>query len=487
MIVPEPPESCKVYTPKRLAIAMVGAVAQDHGQRWLEPSCGTGVFLQALNELGVPRRKVVAIDLDSQKSKADEFGQVLRGADFLVWSKPRGSRFDCVVGNPPYVSIQRLPETLRQPASRILDFNGETVGDRSNTWYPFMVQAIKLLRAGGNMAFVLPAACEYADYASCGRAALTAMFNRVDLIRSRRPLFDGVAEGVVVLIAQGKGGLGKAFRRHEAENLDEVVEKVDKVNRVEGRPCRNGVPKFARHKRVPFGQIVDIRIGGVTGDARYFLLTESQRKIHDLPKSSLVPVVSRGKHVNCGILNSEDWIELLKSDEKVWLFSPKPSSLSNSAVLRYLDLDANQGGCDQRRYKVRHRDPWYTTPLPLMPDMFLTGMSSKGLWMCINESPKLTATNTLYVGTFRELLSRAERFAWALAMLTSSVQKQVARARRVYADGLSKLEPGQVAELEIPVPPPIGNAVSVYRKAANWFLKGKQREAAKIADELVLG
>ncbi|MEQ8853914.1 N-6 DNA methylase [Gimesia sp.] len=485
MIAPEPPDSCKVYTPRSLARAIVAAIADGVDQRWLEPSCGTGSFLEALAQLGVDRKRIVGVDLDRKASGADSLATVTRGVDFLEWSKTRKGRYDCVVGNPPYLPIRALLDPLRNTASNVVDVNGHPIGDRANTWYPFMVRAMEMLREGGNLAFILPAASEYADYASEGRKKLTRMFDRVDIVRSRRPLFNDVSEGVVVIIATGKGGESKLFRRHEVEDLQAAIQQIGRIQQTNARNC----PKLRSPKKpevVKFSDIANIRIGAVTGDSKFFVLNEEQRKQLRLPKKCLVPIVSRSRHIRLPAHDLQSWQHECDSGEKVWLFRPDPSCANMKSVRSYLDLSEGEGGCHKERFKIRNREPWYATPLPEHPDFFLTGMSGLGLWMCLNEHPQLNATNTLYMGTFREPLNRREKFAWALALLTSQVQKQIVRAKRVYADGLSKLEPGQVNALVLPEPPVISDAVSVYRRAASAFLSGDRRQAAAIADSAVL-
>ncbi|MEM9368762.1 MAG: N-6 DNA methylase [Planctomycetota bacterium] len=487
MILPEPPLSCKVYTPRPLADAMVEAVADENCQRWLEPSCGTGVFIDALSDLGVPGKQIVGVDLDLKSSFADSRGQITRGSDFLTWASTRRSRFDCVVGNPPYVAVNRLPDGLKETASAIHDFDGVPVGDRSNTWYLFMIQAVRALRDGGNMAFVLPAACEYADYAALGRSRLTKLFGRVDLIRSRRPLFDGVSEGVVVLIARDKGAEQGLYRRHEVEDLAAVIGTIRQLGAFRAKCCpRNPAGTVGPEKR-RLADVVDVRIGGVTGDANYFVISEPERLLLRIPESAVVPILSRGKHVVCGQHTAGSWQRLRETGEKVWLFRPERQHLRQVAVRRYLELPEEDGGCRRSRYKIQKRSPWYHVPLPENPELFFTGMSGHGLWMCVNEFPGLNATNTLYVGTFKERLARRQKYAWALSMLTTPVQKQISRAKRMYADGLSKMEPGQIAELQIPVPPKIDRSVLCYREACNLYLEGKRSEASRMADSLVFG
>jgi len=464
---------------------MVDAIVNGMDQRWLEPSCGKGSFIQAINSLGVPRDRIIGVDLDIRKSSEDRCGRVSRGIDFLTWSMTRKGRFDCVAGNPPYIAIRTLPESLRNVAASILDLDGNAVGTRANIWYPFLLRSVEMLRDGGNLAFVLPAASEYADYASLGRKRLTSLFARVDLIRSRRPLFEEVSEGVVVVIAKGKGLPGRLFRRHEVEDLDSVVKTIRQLDDTKARNCRESTPRIINHNMTYFRDVIKMQIGAVTGDAGYFVLTENQRLDLKLPKSSVVPILSRCSHVLTAVHNKKSWEILRDRGERIWLFRPTGNVVENLRVREYLSLTEDDGGCHLNRYKIRNRQPWHLTPLPQTPDLFLTGMSNQGLWMCMNEHPKLTATNTLYVGAFRAPLTSNQKYSWALSLLTSQVQKQIGRVKRVYADGLAKFEPSQINALEIPVPRQITNARSAYRKAVKLLLSGASNSAAALADSSV--
>jgi len=180
------------------------------------------------------------------------------------------------------------------------------------------------------------------------------------------------------------------------------------------------------------------------------------------------------------------WHSLLTENERVWLFDPPQSLIEHPAVKRYLDMEESEGGCHRAAFKIRHRDPWYRTHLPKRPDGFITGMTALGAWICLNEMPRLNATNTLYVAHFRHRLARTEKYAWALSCLTTPAAQQIQRVTRVYADGLRKIEPGQLAGVQVPKPPPIRNSVSLYRLALRHLLDGNERECRAIADDVVL-
>ena len=278
----EPPASCKVYTPLNLATAMVDTIRSDDAQEWLEPSVGRGVFLNALRAGGTTPDRVVAVDLDSTPSHNDKLATVYRGVDFLQWSSSCESKFDCVVGNPPYVPIRSLPSALRKNAAEVPDENGRPIGLSANTWYAFVLRSMDLLRRGGNLALVLPSSCEYANYCRPGRDSITAHFGRVDLIRSRRPLFDNVQEGAAILVCRNKCRPGGSFRRHEVDDLRAVVKRLGQLANYRARPC----PKGEVHRAdsdVLLSTLAHIGLGGVTGDARYFALSESRRKELGIP------------------------------------------------------------------------------------------------------------------------------------------------------------------------------------------------------------
>lgn len=146
-----------------------------------------------------------------------------------------------------------------------------------------------------------------------------------------------------------------------------------------------------------------------------------------------------------------------------------------------MDLGVSEGGCNRNAYKVTIREPWYQTPLPLIPDAFLSGMSQHGPWLCINETHRVNATNTLYVVHF-STRDRAKWYMWALGLLCTNVRRRVRRIGRRYADGLVKYEPGALKEIAIPK---LMNGLDykrLYKEAVVALRTGNTALAMKIAD-----
>ncbi len=473
-----PPESCKIYTPAPLARAMVAALGDKPHFQWLEPSHGRGAFVEAMADNKIGRARITAIDLDPTPAAADRLANSFRGVDFLRWASTTACRFDRIVGNPPYVAISQLPTSLRRCASLVRDPTGRPIGLGANVWYAFVLTSIRLLRPGGSLAFVLPSAAEFADYAAAVRHTVQAQFGRLELYRCRRPLFALVQEGNLVVVAKEfQAGPFRIVRRRFA-TPGKLVSALSASGEGNGRPCQ---PETGSRDAgmVEFRDIATVRLGGVTGDARYFLMDEQRRRDLGIPTTAVVPVVSRARHLRSGSIDQAEWKKLRAEGERVWLFSPSQAACVHPEVKKY--LRRRVGGCNRAAFKVSNRRPWYRTPLPSHPHAFLSGMARFGPWLCINEKPKLNATNTLYVVTFRNC-SGDDRFRYALSFLTSSVREQLRRTGRRYADGLVKHEPSALAGLRLPQMRDGMDFRNTYSKALDALLQGNHREAMKIAD-----
>ena len=482
MKVALPPASCKVYTPTDLAEAMVRAVGDAQDATWLEPSHGNGAFIEAIARSGVGSERIVAIDLDPATATADRLATTMRGTDFLQWSKETGRRFDRIVGNPPFISIAQLPPSLQRSAGSVLDLNGRPIGKGANLWYAFVLASLRLLRKGGCLAFILPAAAEFADYCALIRRDVAGTFGRLELYRCMQPLFDDVQEGTLVVVARDYGlGPGLVTRR-SFDSRAGLTQGLSKSGRLNGHKCPSASALSSR-TQVTFESIAKIGLGGVTGDAGFFLMNDKKRISVGLPTRALTPVVSKAKHLRSALLTQNDWDDLKASGERIWLFNPTIALAKYPGVSRYLKLAPTKGGCNRQAYKVLIRDPWYRTPMPSVPDAFLSGMSRYGPWLCINETQGVNATNTLYVVRFSNRDQR-EWYMWALALLSSEARRQIRRIGRRYPDGLVKYEPGSLGKLKLPTLKTDADHKGLYIKAAAALLSGNAGLAREIADSI---
>lgn len=482
-----PLDKCKVYTPRDLADAIVRSLEPDPRSKWLEPSVGKGVFLDSLCGFGITRSQICAIDVDPTKYETDRLAQTMRGIDFLEWHRTLQDRFDRIVGNPPYIPLSRLDTQSKKIACSIrIPGSDMTVPQTSNTWFAFLCGCMRLLKIGGNLSLILPAAWEFADYAESLRGSIHEYFRELITLRSRKPLFEEVQEGSVIIV-------GKGFKEmNQAHHYIKCSDKTDVVNKLNDLANNHHIDRRKPDRKsddpgsgVRLGDLLEIRLGGVTGQAKYFLLTEDQRKRNRLPEEALIPVLSRSKHLQNAVIIRRHWNTLLSRHERVWLFSPRNSVLELPDVVDYLNRLPENGGCDLRRYKIRSRSPWYQTPLPKNVDGFMSGMTRLGPWICLNKMKDLNATNTLYVVKFKDNINFAAKCAISLALLTSNVRTELHKRRRHYADGLMKHEPGDLLSIKIQLTENVSGAVEAYTSAIKSLLEGKIEHASSLADKYI--
>ncbi|WP_373892790.1 class I SAM-dependent DNA methyltransferase [Virgibacillus sp. CBA3643] len=123
----------------------------------LEPSAGSGVFLEHSPE----DSKVTAIELDSTSAKVTDLlydAEVIEGDAF---NHKRRNYYDAVIGNPPFgISVEWEDDGEEWQAVN------KTKGKRKGkSEVAFIEHAIKSVKPGGYIAFVLPMGLAYGNYA----------------------------------------------------------------------------------------------------------------------------------------------------------------------------------------------------------------------------------------------------------------------------------------------------------------------------------
>lgn len=479
-----PPDGGMADTPVLLADTAVRVVGLSGATSWLDPCVGSGQLVAAALRAGVSRDTILAVDLQTQLPTLDRLGvEYLLGTDFIKWARETDRRFDRVIANPPFVRLSKLQKPLLHPASETL-LDGIRIPGTANYWVAFLITGMKLLRRGGAMSYILPAAWEYADYASPLRELCASYFRELDVHRVSEPMFDEVEDGSVLLVGRGFGEQPsrdvRVFRHATLSALSTAL-STDSAHTNVGRLRRHDAS--LKSGEVRMRQIAEVRIGAVSGDAHFFLLTEGQRLALGLPRSAVRPILSKSDQIIKSEIDVETWQDLLDDGKRVWLLDPSEDALEDPSVRVYLHLDVEKGGCHRAAAKIRNRDPWYRVPLPPNFDGFVSGMSQSAPWVMLNRMPGLTISNTLYGVSFPTLKSVDEQAAWCLSMLSSMTARSRSELVREYPQGLLKLEPRDFADLVVRQPRATENARRLYCEAVDLMTSGRRAEAQSMVDD----
>jgi adenine-specific DNA-methyltransferase len=147
------------YTPKKIAdFVLKWALSGRENSDILEPSCGDGAFLRAIQASGINYKSVTAIEFDAdeaQKAKAIKLKNTkIIHSDFHDFCIHSRKRFDVVVGNPPFIRYQFFDKSQQAYAAEIFSKAGMTYSKLTNAWVSFVVGSSLLLKEKGKIAFV---------------------------------------------------------------------------------------------------------------------------------------------------------------------------------------------------------------------------------------------------------------------------------------------------------------------------------------------
>jgi adenine-specific DNA methylase len=348
----------------------------------LDPSCGDGRFIAG-------HRYSVGIEQNSEAvrpaSTRAPWARVYED-DFFGWASTTDERFDCAVGNPPFIRYQFFKGEVRRRAIQLCGNLGAPFTGLASSWAPFLVGAASLLKPGGRMAFVVPAEIGHAPYAAPLLEYLVAQFAAVHVVAVRDKLFPELSEDCWLLYAEGFGGHTAEVRFSVLDafvpmyvppqqgitvSLNEWRESWNRRLRslimpVSARELYREVVLHPQTRRL--GEMASVGIGYVTGANEFFHLRPSEALLWDIPEEFLHPTVRNGRVLPPCRLTATTVEMWYRNDDPVLLLHlPKRAELPVQ-VRTYLDTE--DGRRARKAYKCRTREPWYVVPDVQVPDFF---------------------------------------------------------------------------------------------------------------------
>lgn len=211
------------FTPQTVREALLSHIPNPiTNPRILDPACGTGEFLiSARNYFKKP--ELHGWDIDQKMveiSKKTVPESELTTQDGLL--NTDYGKFDIVLGNPPYFEFKPSP-LIREKFKHVL--NG-----RVNIFGLFIAQAIKWLKEGGHMAFVVPPSMNNGAYFLNLRKYIIQNTNIEHLEILRDPkLFHGALQSTMLLVLKKTKNRGNyIFEKNGITIFSEKAEYLKK-------------------------------------------------------------------------------------------------------------------------------------------------------------------------------------------------------------------------------------------------------------------
>src|SRR5690606_10707258 len=148
------------FTPTNVAKFIVEALKIKDNSKVLEPSCGSGVFL----EFVPPSCEITGIELDQVSAKVAQLiypnAEIIQGSAF---DYIRYNYYDYVVGNPPFGEKIEVEGNLDFETLRYQKKNNKSTGKSE---FAFVELAIRSTKPGGYIALISPKNLSFSDQAA---------------------------------------------------------------------------------------------------------------------------------------------------------------------------------------------------------------------------------------------------------------------------------------------------------------------------------
>ncbi len=462
------------YTEPAIASFLVRWIKASKPKSLLEPSCGDGAFLDAIEKQRITSLKqITACELNDEEAKkaAKRTNLPVRvlNTDFLRWylfQAQNEENFDAAIGNPPFIRYQYLPAEQQLLAEKIFSLLKLPFTKHTNAWVPFVLASIKLLRPGGRIAMVIPSEIFHIPHAQSLRRYLAEQCSRILVLDPEEIWFDDTLQGTVLLLAEKKRDLqekGKGVaiipvksREMLYDDPEEYFQNATYTNgaTIEGK----WMPVFLSQKErsllnelksrgdiKKFSEIASVDVGIVTGANKFFLVPDSIVDEYALQRWAH-PMFGRSVHVQ-GLIFSENDHDVNKAAglpaNFLWFQEEQVEKLPTN-VKKYLNTGLNEKL--HTRFKCRTRKTWYKVPSVYAAPIAMLKRAHHYPRLVLNSADAYT-TDTAYriqpLGIKPEALVLG--FVNSLTCLTAEMEG------RHYGGGVLELVPSEIERLLIPV------------------------------------
>lgn len=462
------------YTEPAIAAFLTRWVKVIEPQTILEPSCGDGAFLEAIEREAFSALKCVTaceLDDDEAEKARDRTALPLRliKTDFLRWylfKAQNNEPFDAVVGNPPFIRYQYLPREQQGLAETIFSQLHLRFTKHTNAWVPFVLASLKLLRPGGRLAMVIPSEIFHIPHAQSLRQYLAEQCSQVLVVDPQEIWFTDTLQGTVLLLAEKKTGVAQKAKgvaavpmlnRQELEGDPERLFRTASYTNgatIEGkwmpiflsRRERDLIAELREHKDIRiFADIATVDVGIVTGANKFFLVPDHVVKEFSLQRWAH-PMFGRSDHVRGLIFSEDDHLENKRTglpSNFLW-FQEDDVDLLPANARRYL-----QEGLDQdlhNRFKCRTRNLWYRVPSVYASPVAMLKRAHNFPRLVLNTAGAYT-TDTAY--RIEPLDVRAESLVFSFVNSLTCLCAEM--EGRHYGGGVLELVPSEIERLLVPI------------------------------------
>lgn len=469
------------YTPEPVAAFLSKWALGIRPKSVLEPSCGDGAFVRAIQknlEHSVRLTGIERLSEEAEKARVALNGgnftssEVL-DADFLEWALPKLGQnefFDAVVGNPPYIRYQYLDAADQAFSEAIFAHYGLSFTKHTNAWVPFVIASIGLLAPGGRLAMVIPSEILHVLHAGSLRKFLLSECRKILMVDPNELLFDEALQGTVLLMLEKKASpkqeaagvcvLPMPDNRFLSEDPEPLFASAvfvagDVLNGkwMKVLLTQEELRVFEKARRLPnvrrFADVASVDVGIVTGANKFFLVDDTTVAQFGL-ETYAKPMFGRSEHCP-GVVYDEALHRENRSKgfpTNFVMFGNVPFSELTSGGQKYVKYGESQDL--DKRYKCRIRKPWYSVPSIYTTPVGMLKRSNNFPRLILNSAEAFTTDTAYRIRTTDSDVS-AESLVYAFVNSLTALTAEL--EGRHYGGGVLELVPSEIEKLSVPVVP----------------------------------
>lgn len=471
-------------------------VIENKNQKILEPSFGDGSFINALidrySEMGWGeslKNNLYAVEVRESAISQYSDNPFVDSEKFISGDFIGVEPFpvDVVIGNPPYVGLNKTPAPEQERAQRLLALHGFNMQSSGSLWFPFIIHSCAFLKNNGAIAFVLPFELTYVRYSKQLWKYLSQHFSELTIIRVFEDIFPDVDVETVLFIAKGFGG-STNFVNYEVydSRLHLFNGMMSKNVNISVESILNGERPFvsnlldANHLKVigklrskgyikPVSDFCKFKIGYVSADQTYFHPTDMDIRFFQISNDELIPSIANAK-----VLKNNIGLEVKSSQIQTRLFYPKTAKPNHPYIKHGEKQKVHKG------FKCRQRKPWYITPSIETPDVILTVFGDKPR-MYIN-SGRYLASNSLLCGFVKSKTFSPNQVAlsWYNSLTLLSIELKV----HSLGGGVLVFIPGETDGVEVLDPAKLTNVDNSFFTEIDHLLKKSSLDDAYLLGDI---
>jgi len=467
-------------TPEHPASIMGHWLDTDEDTTIVDIGSGTGVLSLPAIEYG-SGTDITHIDVDSTQLLISKLNLIENtnkdikinsiNKDFLLYDN-ENKKATSYISNPPYTRKQDMNKSIKRRLKLWSNANLNIKLSEKTPLYIYIISKMALdMKTGERASIIIPAEFLNTNYGEQFKQILLEQFTihgMVNYDEKNSAFEDALATSCILLLekqpqisndsyittllidgSESPINVSKAITNPKESTIDNTRE----IKQNELKPKDKWRSLFGEELNIDTDSLIELRDistskrGISTGNHPFFCLTdEDVKEKYELEEETYSPIVRKAQHLNSLSLTFKNWSQLQESGKDVWVFDYDESTLPPNAK-KYVEEgeenDVHTG------YTTSNRPNWYGVDYREPPDIFFKYMSRTGEGRFVYNELEVKNLNNLHGIIFDDNISDEEIKALTLYLNSELADKLLQAKGRIYADGLSKLEPNELKEAPI--------------------------------------